>query len=57
MEMETTQRRRRFSVLKLIGGVVVLLAVLVLLYFAFIGWNQRGRPVPDVDVTTQSDRR
>jgi hypothetical protein len=52
MEVPVT-RRRRFSVLKLIGGVVVYIAALVVLYYAFIGWNHRGRPVPEVNVTTK----
>lgn len=45
---------RRFSLLKFIGAVVVLLALAAVIYFAWIGWTERGRPVPDVDVTTQS---
>ena len=48
--------QRRFSLLKFIGAVVVLLVLAAVAYFAWIGWNDRGRPVPDVDVTTQSSR-
>ena len=48
--------QRRFSFLKFIGALVVLLALAAVIYFAWIGWNQQGRPIPDVDVTTQSAR-
>ena len=44
---------RRFSLLKFIGAIVVLLALAAIIYFAWIGWNERGRPVPEVDVTTE----
>lgn len=44
---------RRFSLLKLIGGIVILLILAAVVYFAWIGWNERGRPVPEVDVDTQ----
>ena len=48
--------QRRFSLLKLIGSLVVFVALAAVIYFAWIGWNKEGRPVPDVDVTTQSSR-
>lgn len=44
--------QRRFSLLKFIGGLVVFLVLAAIVYFAWIGWNREGRPVPDVDVTT-----
>lgn len=46
--------QRRFSLLKFIGAIVVLIALAAVVYFAWIGWNQEGRPVPDVDVKTET---
>jgi len=45
--------QRRFSLLRFIGGIVVFLVLAAIVYFAWIGWNREGRPVPDVDVTTR----
>ena len=42
--------RRRRSVFSIIGMVVVAAVVAVLIYFAYIGWVNKGKPVPDVDV-------
>ena len=46
--------RRRRSVFSIIGMIVVGIVLLVVLYFAWVGWSDRGRPVPDVDVTTSA---
>ena len=42
--------RRRWSLLSIIGAIVVLLVAAVVIYFAWVGWVDRGKPVPDVDV-------
>jgi hypothetical protein len=42
--------RRRWSVLSIIGAIVVLLVAAVVIYFAWVGWVDKGKPVPDVDV-------
>jgi len=39
------------SIFATIGLVVIGIIALIILYFAWIGWNERGKPVPDVDVT------
>ena len=46
---------RRRSVFAIIGMIVVGIVVLVIAYFAWVGWNNRGRPVPDVDVKTEGE--
>jgi hypothetical protein len=46
--------RRRRSIFSIIGMVVVALVLAVVAYFAWVGWSERGRPVPDVDVKTTS---
>lgn len=42
--------RRRWSVFSIIGVIVVALIAAVVIYYAWVGWSERGRPVPDVDV-------
>jgi hypothetical protein len=44
---------RRRSIFSVIGIAVVVIVALVVLYFAWVGWRAKGRPVPEVDVTTQ----
>ncbi|HEV2293102.1 MAG TPA: hypothetical protein VGR35_04550 [Tepidisphaeraceae bacterium] len=46
--------RRRRSIFSIIGMIVVVVVVAIVLYFAWVGWSDRGRPVPDVDVKTTS---
>ena len=46
--------RRRRSVFSIIGMLVVGLVLLVVLYFAYVGWSNKGKPVPDVDVKTSA---
>ena len=42
--------RRRRSIFSIIGMIVVAAVVLVVAYFAWVGWTNKGKPVPDVDV-------
>ena len=42
--------RRRWSFLSIIGAIVVVLVAAVVIYFAWVGWVNKGKPVPDVDV-------
>ena len=42
--------RRRRSIFSIIGMIVVGIVVLVVIYFAWVGWVNKGKPVPDVDV-------
>ena len=46
--------RRRRSVFSIIGMIVVAAALMVLIYFAWVGWVKKGQPVPDVDVKTNT---
>ena len=47
---------RSKPVFAIIGMIVVLIILVVVVYFAWIGWNEEGRPVPDVDAETKADR-
>ena len=38
------------TVFTIVGMIVVGIIALILIYFAWIGWKSRGKPVPDVDV-------
>lgn len=44
---------KRRSIFSIIGIAVVLAVALVVIYFAWIGWRSKGKPVPEVDVTTR----
>ncbi len=46
--------RRRRSIFSIIGMLVVAAVVVVLIYFAYAGWVNKGMPVPDVDVKTDA---
>lgn len=41
------------SIFAIVGMVVVGILLLILMYFAWIGWNERGKPVPELNVSTQ----
>ncbi len=49
----TGPRVGRRSIFTIIGFVVVGLIGLVIAYYAYVGWAAKGRPIPEVDVTTQ----
>ena len=38
------------SVFTVVGMIVFAVVALIVLYFAWVGWRSRGKPVPDVDV-------
>jgi hypothetical protein len=44
---------KRRSIFSIIGIAVVLFIAMVVIYFAWIGWRAKGKPVPEVDVTTR----
>ena len=44
---------KRRSIFSIIGMIVVLAVAAVVIYFAWVGWRARGKPVPEVDVTTR----
>ena len=46
--------RRRRSIFSIIGMIVVAVVVLVVAYFAWVGWNNKGKPTPDFDVKTNT---
>jgi flagellar basal body-associated protein FliL len=46
--------RRRRSIFSIIGMLVVAVVVLVVAYFAWVGWNNKGKPTPDIDVKTNA---
>jgi flagellar basal body-associated protein FliL len=46
--------RRRRSIFSIIGMIVVLGVLLVVVYFAYVGWSSKGKPTPDVDVKTSA---
>ena len=48
----SSQVKRR-SVFTIIGYAVVAALVLVVAYFAWVGWRSKGRPVPEMNVTTR----
>lgn len=49
----TSPRVHGRSIFSIIGLVVVGLVGLVLAYYAYVGWTSKGRPIPEVEVTTQ----
>lgn len=38
------------SVFTILGVLVALIVALVVIYFAWVGWREKGKPIPDVDV-------
>jgi flagellar basal body-associated protein FliL len=49
----TSPRVKGRSIFTIIGGIVVALVAVVVLYYAWVGWRSKGQPVPDVTVTTR----
>ena len=47
--------RGRISLFAIIGMIVVAILLLVVIYFAWVGWSERGRPVPEVDLESTTD--
>lgn len=41
------------SIFTIIGIIVFVIIALVVIYFAWVGWRERGKPVPEVDVDRQ----
>ena len=49
----TGPRVGRRSIFTIIGMIVVGLIAAVVVYFAYTGWALKGKPTPDVEITTQ----
>lgn len=46
--------RRGRSLFSIIGMIVVTITLVVLIYFAYVGWVKKGKPIPEVDVKTDA---